>query len=248
MMRDGRNSGIRNVYRAHRLVYGVRRRRFMEKVQRRVPEYAQVLDALVEGRASGARRYPWRELDLLKVLDRVRPKRIVELGSGCSSAIFAAWVRGAEGASLVSYDHSQRWADLTAQALEGVGFLPSSRIELRVIPMRESDRGSAYDMTLESGIDLLYVDGPPVLKRNGLTANQDAIKHLDQGGRPRAIMVDMRIVTVDALRIHPATAEYSFMPGLDWLAQSKSARVKDLAAFGAYHRHSVFTRKPDVAR
>ena len=247
-MTAGRDIWTRNVYRAHRLVYGRRRRRFIAQIQSRVPEYAQVLDALVEGGATGARWYPWRELDLLKVLDRVRPKRIVELGTGGSSAVFAAWVRGTEGASLVSYDHSQQWAELTAQALEGAGFLPHSRIELRVVPMRESDRGSAYDMTLEAGIDLLYVDGPPVLRRNGPTANQDAIEHLDSGGRPRAIMVDMRIATVDALRIHPAAAEYSFTPGFIWLAKSKQARVKDLAAFGAWHQHSVFTRKPDIAR
>ena len=240
--------GQQELYRAHRLVYGARRRRFIEKIRRRVPEHAHVLDTLVEGGATGARRYPWRELDLLKALDRVRPKRIVELGSGGSTAVFAAWVRGTEGASLLSYDHSQQWADLTAQALKGAGFLPHSQIELRVVPMLESAQGSAYDMTLEAGIDLLYVDGPPVLRRNGPTANQDAIEHLDSGGRPRAIMVDMRIATVDAIRIHPAAAEYSFTPGLIWLAKSKSARVKHLAAFGAWHQHSVFTRKPDIAR
>ena len=232
----------------HHLVYGVRRHRFIATIQSRIPEYAHVMDTLTAGGASGARRHPWRELDLLKVLDQVRPKRIVELGSGTSTGVFAAWVRETQGASLVSYDHSQEWADLTQQALEGSGFLPHPRIELRVVPMRESDRGSSYDVTLETGIDLLYVDGPPVLFRNGPTANQDAIDHLDSGGRPRAIMIDKRLATVEAIRIHPAAADYSFTPGFPWLVESKRSGFRDLAAFGAYHRHSVFTRTADVVR
>lgn len=228
MMRGGRI--IRG---AHHLVHGVRRHRFIAKVQRRIPEYAHVLDALVEGGANGARRYPWREFDLLKVLDRVRPKRIVELGSGGSTAVFAAWVRVTEGASLLSYDHSQEWADLTFSALKGAGLLPHPRIELRVAPMRESDQGSSYDLTLETGIDLLYVDGPPIQYRNGQPgANQDPARHLDAGGRPRTIMIDGRVATVDALLIHPGASGYSFTPGLPYLI-SGGGSLKDLAAFGA---------------
>ena len=109
----------RIIAKLHHLAHGTRRHRFIGKILSRVPEYAQVMDALTEGGASGAKRYPWRELDLLKVLDSVRPRRIVELGSGGSTAIFAAWVRETPGASLVSYDHSMEWIDLTRQALEG---------------------------------------------------------------------------------------------------------------------------------
>ena len=236
----------RFIGRLHHLVYGVRRHRFIAKIQSRIPEYAHFMNTLTEGGASGARRHPWRELDLLKVLDRVRPKRIVELGSGTSTGVFTAYVRETEGASLLSYDHSQEWAELTRQALEGAGLLPHRHIELRVVPMRESVRGSSYDMTLETGIDLLYVDGPPVLLRDGPTANQDAIDHLDSGGRPRAIMIDKRLATVEAIRIHPAAADYSFTPGLPWLIESKRSGFRDLMAFGAYHRHSVFTCTADV--
>lgn len=238
--------GGRIVRKSHHLAYGARRRRFIAKIQSRIPEYPQVLDTLTGGGASGIKRYPWRELDILKVLDRVRPKRIVELGSGASTAVFAHFVRETPGASLLSYDHSESWAELTRQALQGAGFLPNPCIEFRVASMRESDGGSSYDMTLETGIDLLYVDGPPVLLENGqATANQDAIEHLDEGGRPGVIMIDKRLATVDAIRTHPASNDYSFTPGLDWLA--KGGELKNLAAFGAYHRHSVFTRKANIA-
>ena len=115
--------------------------------------------------------------------------------------------------------------------------------------MRESDRGSSYDVTLDAGIDLLYVDGPPVLFRNGLgTANQDAIGHLDSGHRPGSIVIDGRVATVEALRTHPALADYLFIPGTTHLMKSKRVGVRDLAAFGAYHRHSVFTHKADIDR
>lgn len=174
--------------------------------------------------------------------------RIVELGSGASTAVFAAFVRETPGASLLSYDHSESWAELTRQALKGAGFLPHRGIEFRVAPMRESDRGSSYDMTLEAGIDLLYVDGPPAQRRNGPTAiNSDAIDHLDRGGRPGSIMIDLRLATVDAIRTHPASDDYSFTPGLDWLVKGGPIGLKDLVAFGAYHRHSVFTRKANIA-
>ena len=232
----------------HRIAYGRRRHRFIAMIQARIPEYAQVMDTLAEGGASGTKRYPWRELDLLKLLGSARPRRIVELGSGGSTAVFAAWVRETPGASLVSYDHSKEWTDLTSYALEGAGLLPHRHVELRVVPTRESDRGSSYDMTLDAGIDLLYVDGPPVLFRNGPTANQDAINHLDSGGRPRTIMIDKRLATVEAIRIHPAADDYSFTPGLPWLVENRRCGFGDLAAFGAYHRHSVFTRKANIVR
>ena len=246
---DRNSVGGRIIKKSYRHVYGERRLRFIAKIQARIPEYAHVMDALTEAGAMGTRGYPWRELDLLKVLDRVRPGRIVELGSGASTGVFAAWVRETQGASLLSYDHSQQWADRTRQALQGAGLLPHRRIEFQVAPMHESDRGSSYDLTLETGIDLLYVDGPPVLRRNGRsTANQDTIAHLDSGGRPGTIMIDDRVVTVDAVRIHPAAGDYSFTPGYSWLIKSERAGIKDLAAFFTYHRHSVFTRRADIVR
>jgi len=236
--------GGRVIGKLHQIVYVRRRHSFIAKVQSRVPEYAYVMDILAQGGASGIKRYPWRELDLLKVLDSVRPRRIVELGSGGSSAVFAAYVRETPGASLASYDHSTEWIDLTRQALEGAGLLPHRHIELRVVPMRESNRGSSYDVTLKAGIDLLYVDGPPVLRRNGVgPANQDAIVHLDSGCRPRVIMIDKRLSTVEAIRIHPAATDYRFIPGFPWLIESKQSGFRDLIFFGTYHRHSVFTKK-----
>ena len=232
----------------HRLGYGSRQRRLVALVQSRLPHHANVMRTLQGGGAGGLRRYPWRELDQLKILDRLRPRRIVELGSGASTAVFSAWVQRTPDASLLSVDHSEDWADLTRDALRRAGFLPHPRIDVRVVPMRETASGSSYAMTLEDGIDLLYVDGPPVLMRDGPTANQDAIEHLASGGRPNAIMIDSRLATVEAIRQHPDAADYRFTPGLPWLTNHCPLDVRYLAAFGTYHRHSVFTRISRGAR
>jgi len=199
--------------------------------------------------AGGPKRYPWREVDQLKILDRLRPLRIVELGSGASTAVFSAYVKRTPDASLLSIDHSEDWAAVTRDALGRAGFLPHPRIEIRVAPIRETASGSAYAMALEDGIDLLYVDGPPVLMRGGgYTANQDAIEHLAAGGRPGAIMIDSRLATVEAIRLHPDGADYRFTPGLPWLTSYCPLDVRHLAAFGRYHRHSVFTHMAGGAR
>ena len=232
----------------HRLGYGRRRRQFAALVQSRLPHHADVMHTLQEGGAGGPRRYPWRELDQLKILDRLRPRRIVELGSGASTAVFSAWVQRTPEASLLSIDHSEDWAALTCDALGRAGFLPHPRIDVRVVPIRKTASGNAYAMALEDGVDLLYVDGPPVLMRDGATANQDVIEHLAAGGRPGAIMIDSRLATVEAVRLHPARRDYRFTPGLPWLISHCPLDLRYLAAFGSYHRHSVFTRKAGVAR
>ena len=238
----------RVINRLYHLCYVIRRRQFVALLESRLPHQRDVIEALHAGGATGVRAYPWRELDQLKVLDRLRPRRIVELGSGASTAAFSAWVQETPQASLLSIDHSEEWADLTRDALRRGGFLPHPRIDLRVVPMRESASGSSYAMTLEEGIDLLYVDGPPVLRRNGRTANQDAIEHLAAGGRPGAIMIDGRYATVEAVRSHPAAKNYRFTPGFPWLRNYCPLDPRHLAAFGTYHRHSVFTRDSEIAR
>ena len=111
----------RLIRKSHHLAYGTRRRRFIMKIESRIPEYPHVLDTLAGGGGTGIRKYPWRELDIVKVLERMRPKRIVELGSGASSAVFAAFVRETPGASLLSYDSSESCAELTRQALLRTG-------------------------------------------------------------------------------------------------------------------------------
>lgn len=84
-------------------------------------------------------------------------------------------------------------------------------------------------MLLEAGIDLLYVDGPPVSWSPPV--NLDALDHLDKGGRPRTIMIDVRLATVDAIHAARAAADYSFTPGLRWAMESPRAGGGSVSRF-----------------
>ncbi|WP_349371509.1 hypothetical protein [Salinarimonas sp.] len=213
----------------------------------REPTYAAFLQVLTQGEAVGVRGHPWRALDIEKVLRMLAPKRIAELGSGTSTGIFASYVRERDGASLISVDETEHWAGLTRAGLEAVGLAPHPRIDVVASRRIEGRRGSHYAFTIEPDIDLVYVDGPSVSKRDGKgTPNEDVLRAFEAGHFPRAIVVDGRIETVDAIRRHPGGRGYAFTPGLSYLAKAPDLELRDVLAIGAFHRHSLFVRKPDA--
>ena len=214
------------------------------KVEKDVPGYARYMEHLTRGTAIGVKGHPWRALDQLRVLRKVKPLRIVEIGSGTSTGIFADYIHKQSGGSLLSLDESAKWAELTLAGLVKAGLAPIRGIELKIVTRLENDRGSFLDISLPSEIDLLYIDGPSVMTRNGVeTANQDIIRHLNAGHRPGAIMVDGRTETVDAIREHSASSEYDFVPSISYIGKARNVRLGDYLTFDIYHRHSFFLRR-----
>jgi predicted O-methyltransferase YrrM len=104
-------------------------------------------------------------LELLFHIDRIRPKVVLELGSGASS-IWIAYALEKFGGRLVTLDHEVKYADQTR-------FLISMHeldkvAQVRLAPLRSMSIGGEefdwYDPAVVedvNGIDLLLVDGPP---------------------------------------------------------------------------------------
>ena len=96
-------------------------------------------------------------------LDERRPKRILDIGSGCST-VFLAHYAARHGAHVVSLEHARPYHARTQRLLEAVGL--AEHVELRLAPLvdRPCEDGSDhpwYNTDLEGHFDFIFVDGPP---------------------------------------------------------------------------------------
>lgn len=132
-------------------------------------------EPLVQGRAAGPGRFAvdvcaddtawtgWAldrgtaaELDAR--LATLRPKVIVEAGSGSSTVVLARYAR-ATGAKVVTLEHSPAFADRTRAALDRAA--PGHAVDLRLAPLVSGEGGPWYDTGLPDDVDFALIDGPP---------------------------------------------------------------------------------------
>lgn len=93
---------------------------------------------------------------ILKLLDKHQPKLILDVGSGASTILFAAWA-GENNARVVSLEHEKLYADATKKELKKYGL----KAELKVRPLIQFRQGWFYAAHLPSEIDFCLIDGPP---------------------------------------------------------------------------------------
>jgi hypothetical protein len=109
-------------------------------------------------------------IELATYLDRVRPRRILEVGSGYSTAILAAYATHHD-ADVVTLEHDARYFRSTRRALRQLGI--DRRLDLRLAPLSLQwfgDHGPYwwYGVELIDDFDFVFIDGPPkVLGRRG---------------------------------------------------------------------------------
>jgi len=104
---------------------------------------------------------------IVDLLDTIKPRVVVELGSGISTLVVAAWMREQGEGSVISCDHDAQWCDKTRRHLERSGL--SSFVEVVFAPLREWKSGTYtlkwYDLGEQlasiEAIDMPIVDGPP---------------------------------------------------------------------------------------
>jgi predicted O-methyltransferase YrrM len=105
---------------------------------------------------------------LFHLVQRQRPKLIMELGGGSSTILFAAALRALNVGRLISVEHDAEHSRRTAQLLSQAGL--SDWVELVTVPLTEHLIGDQtfhwYGLNpllarLRERIDLLFVDGPP---------------------------------------------------------------------------------------
>jgi hypothetical protein len=170
--------------------------------------------------------------ELLRLLRRHRPTFIMEMGSGRTSLVFAAYA-AQTGATYVGFEQDEHWQSLVNRLIGRLCHTtPVQRVDVEVV-----DYGGRYTAPIRAGVDFVYVDGPftPGLSFPtfcGKAAAMDVPAHLAAGHRPQVIVVDERTDTVDQIR---RFAGYHFAGGWLW-AQERRVIRHGLNP----RRHSVF--------
>lgn len=132
-----------------------------------------------------------KNLHLLELLESTQPRRILELGSGTTTATFN-YFAGSTGASVTTIESSAAWLELVRSR---VPFAEAGAIfhrDVRTDKLRGCSEFEGLDNL--KGYDFVYVDGPPIPPE--CTFNSDIVTLLERGERPRWIVFDSRWETV----------------------------------------------------
>jgi hypothetical protein len=102
-------------------------------------------------------------IELIGHLERKAPRRILEVGSGFSTAILAAYA-AAHGAEVVTLEHEPEYHRLTSSGLTDLGL--DGFVDLRLARLTEQHFGGNgpyrwYEASLQGDFDFVFVDGPP---------------------------------------------------------------------------------------
>ena len=104
---------------------------------------------------------------ILDILDRYRPKTIVEFGSGISTLCIAAWLKEQGEGKIISFDHDVAWARKTERYLHEKTLDGFATVVFAPLIKGQSLGHDVewYDISNHikklNKIDLLIVDGPP---------------------------------------------------------------------------------------
>jgi predicted O-methyltransferase YrrM len=112
-------------------------------------------------------------LDYIHLIEQLRPKTIVELGSGSSTIVAAYQLKKNGNGRVIALDHDERWGGITSDWL--MEHELTSWAEVRIAPLEPAIiDGKSYKWyklkKLEDVeiIDLLLIDGPPDIYGLGL--------------------------------------------------------------------------------
>jgi hypothetical protein len=172
-------------------------------------DYSDIDEVINRFRNAGGLKHeyqPYKLFHLKKLIEKFQPSSILELGSGSSTAIFAAYVKGRVGASLCSVDESEAWLS-NSKLLAGID-LNDARFEMLNCTAMVGVFGKlscvGYGLAVDKPFDFVFVDGPS-LRINGISCKEainDDVFRLADIFPPRIIVVDGRYATVRALESH----------------------------------------------
>lgn len=117
-----------------------------------------------------------------KWLEEHKPKRILELGSGKTSALFSNYARK-NGAMFMSLEHIPYWFRHTKKFYK-------VRSGVYLVPLKKTKHGTFYAFALPRDIDFVLIDGlPESIGRNAALYNiwkylsKDFTAYLDDANR-----------------------------------------------------------------
>lgn len=172
-------------------------------------------------REGGTLRHRYQEYklaSLVDLLESARPKLILELGGGTSTAIFANYIRKTPGARLVSVDEQEVYLEQARQVAQVEK--NDERFTFLCCPQQlfRDEHGKVekakYEAEFVEQYDFVFIDGPSAWE--GKNKNKQAVSSnifdlLDRY-KPETIVVDGRRATVDALMNHLSTKDYDQYP------------------------------------
>lgn len=226
---------IGKVFALQRRLARLQARRFTRK---HTPILFEAYEAFGTTSQSGVPRQPLKGWELWKILERFRPRKLIELGSGATSAVFALYANTYR-ADYLCLEHSPEWAAVTERCLRQAGLI-GERSPIEVSEMYVADDGSAsgFKTDLSPDFDFVYVDGPPCPIIGGVKRpNNDVVRLFEAGGLPRCIVVDGRLETVDFIRGHARGVQYQFLPSYVYSARRGAWR----GALG-FREHTILYR------
>jgi precorrin-6B methylase 2 len=140
---------------------------------------------------------PYKLWMLIKILEKEKPKKILEFGSGSSTMIFADYA-AKNGAEVISVESDEAWAEKARTYLAGndnvkivfakaLGFADKTPPELK------------YDINFDEVFDLVFIDGPGghfegIARKTGATVNAVELKD------PKLVLIDGRKATVHYMK------------------------------------------------
>jgi predicted O-methyltransferase YrrM len=178
---------------------------------------------------------------LLDILDRRQPRVIVELGSGISTLMIAAWFQERGQGRLISVDHDEDWANRTEFYVREAGisdYLTMLRTRLKST-FSIGHEIDWYDLEVPTvpiaDIDLLVVDGPPAGTSDKQLSRIHSLVHFH-----RFMAADSCIVLDDACR--PGESEVLKTWGMNF-PDFKFQVVRTLKGFAIGERRArTFTK------
>lgn len=205
-----------------RLIMTLREQSAYHQADRLLPSVLPELSSILQDqKKSGDLHWPstsYKLLELYRYCLRHRPRTIIELGSGLSTAVFLAYAREEPEVRLLTVDECAPYQE---RLLDRVGFRPGptrQRLNLEREWTESSEiSGCRYDSALCSGVreflggggpDLLYVDGPSNIRDGVRLPCLDALALLNAGLPPRQILFDCRYESVRVFLQSPHAVFY----------------------------------------
>ena len=165
-------------------------------------DYLAIDQMIGNFRKSGGLRHQfqfYKLWNLRQLLQKHRPQRILEFGSGSSTMVFGDYVRRNNGA-ILSIDEDEKWASNTSILLSiKEGDSIEIRVADKVFIFDSTPPEIKYDLKIEDEYDFVFIDGPS-LEVDG-EKRKDAVNSniFDLPHHPQIIVVDGRRATMECI-------------------------------------------------
>lgn len=127
---------------------------------------------------------------------RLRPRYVLECGSGCTTMVALAALKKNGAGTLVSLDESDYYGGVVRKIAKDMNL--ESNLEHHIVStiddVYKGVNGTRYTTVPEYGYDLIFIDGP----QSKFNVDLDAFPILEK--EPVPVIIDCRRATVEALR------------------------------------------------